>query len=153
MRFVSVWSWVRSPLGAHCVEANHATLDAQRWRPSGPRCPTPLAKYTCVGAWKSPTRSRDNFKHALLTTALACARTSSTHCRIKKRAVHMLSCKCQLSVQWVWYRVGARSKRIYIYSLWGSNPRPMAHKTIALTTELREHRKHPLRDSNPQSSD
>ena len=24
-------------------------------------------------------------------------------------------------------------------SLWGSNPRPMAHKTIALTTELREH--------------
>jgi hypothetical protein len=25
------------------------------------------------------------------------------------------------------------------YSLWGSNPRPMAHKTIALTTELREH--------------
>ena len=23
-------------------------------------------------------------------------------------------------------------------SLWGSNPRPMAHKTIALTTELRE---------------
>ena len=26
-----------------------------------------------------------------------------------------------------------------LYSLWGSNPRPMAHKTIALTTELREH--------------
>jgi hypothetical protein len=26
-----------------------------------------------------------------------------------------------------------------MYSLWGSNPRPMAHKTIALTTELREH--------------
>ena len=25
------------------------------------------------------------------------------------------------------------------YSLWGSNPRPMAHKTIALTTELHEH--------------
>ena len=25
-----------------------------------------------------------------------------------------------------------------LYSLWGSNPRPMAHKTIALTTELRE---------------
>ena len=25
-----------------------------------------------------------------------------------------------------------------VYSLWGSNPRPMAHKTIALTTELRE---------------
>ena len=25
------------------------------------------------------------------------------------------------------------------YSLRGSNPRPMAHKTIALTTELREH--------------
>ena len=24
------------------------------------------------------------------------------------------------------------------YSLWGSNPRPMAHKTIALTIELRE---------------
>ena len=24
-------------------------------------------------------------------------------------------------------------------SLWGSSPRPMAHKTIALTTELREH--------------
>ena len=24
------------------------------------------------------------------------------------------------------------------YSLWGSNPQPMAHKTIALTTELRE---------------
>ena len=24
------------------------------------------------------------------------------------------------------------------YSLWGSNPRPMAHKTIALATELRE---------------
>ena len=24
------------------------------------------------------------------------------------------------------------------YSLWGLNPRPMAHKTIALTTELRE---------------
>jgi hypothetical protein len=27
----------------------------------------------------------------------------------------------------------------HLYSLWGSNPRPMAHKTIALTTELREH--------------
>ena len=26
----------------------------------------------------------------------------------------------------------------HVYSLWGSNPRPMAHKTIALTTELRE---------------
>ena len=26
-----------------------------------------------------------------------------------------------------------------LYSLRGSNPRPMAHKTIALTTELREH--------------
>jgi hypothetical protein len=25
------------------------------------------------------------------------------------------------------------------YSLWGSNPRPMAHKTIALITKLREH--------------
>ena len=25
------------------------------------------------------------------------------------------------------------------YSLWGSSSRPMAHKTIALTTELREH--------------
>ena len=24
------------------------------------------------------------------------------------------------------------------YSLWGSSPRPMDHKTIALTTELRE---------------
>ena len=24
------------------------------------------------------------------------------------------------------------------YSVWGSNPRPMAHKTIALTTELTE---------------
>ena len=24
----------------------------------------------------------------------------------------------------------------YTYSQWGSNPRPMAHKTIALTTEL-----------------
>ena len=24
------------------------------------------------------------------------------------------------------------------YSQWGSNPRPMAHKTITLTTELRE---------------
>ena len=24
------------------------------------------------------------------------------------------------------------------YSLWGLNPRPMAHKTIALATELRE---------------
>ena len=24
------------------------------------------------------------------------------------------------------------------YSQWGSNPRPMAHKTIALTTELEE---------------
>ena len=27
---------------------------------------------------------------------------------------------------------------ICIYSLWGSSPRPMAHKTIALTTELKE---------------
>ena len=29
---------------------------------------------------------------------------------------------------------------ITICSLWGSNPRPMAHKTIALATELRERR-------------
>ena len=29
-------------------------------------------------------------------------------------------------------------KRSYTYSLRGSNPVPMAHKTIALTTELRE---------------
>ena len=28
--------------------------------------------------------------------------------------------------------------QLHIYSLWGSNPRPMAHKTIALATELRE---------------
>ena len=28
--------------------------------------------------------------------------------------------------------------RLHMYSLWGLNPRPMAHKTIALTTELRE---------------
>ena len=27
---------------------------------------------------------------------------------------------------------------LHMYSLWGLNPRPMAHKTIALTTELRE---------------
>ena len=27
---------------------------------------------------------------------------------------------------------------ICIYSLWGSSPRPMAHKAIALTTELKE---------------
>ena len=27
---------------------------------------------------------------------------------------------------------------MHSYSLWGLNPRPMAHKTIALTTELRE---------------
>ena len=32
----------------------------------------------------------------------------------------------------------AHSLREAMYSLWGSNPRPMAHKTIALTTELRE---------------
>ena len=25
------------------------------------------------------------------------------------------------------------------YTLWGSNPRPVAHETIALTTELRDH--------------
>ena len=31
-----------------------------------------------------------------------------------------------------------RSAQKSSYSLWGSNPRPMAHKTIALTTELRE---------------
>ena len=30
------------------------------------------------------------------------------------------------------------------YSMWGSNPRPMAHKTIALTTELREPNKEML---------
>ena len=30
------------------------------------------------------------------------------------------------------------------YSLWGSNPRPMAHKTIALTSELREPNKEML---------
>ena len=29
-------------------------------------------------------------------------------------------------------------KHAHNYSLRGSNPRPMAHKTIALTTELRE---------------
>ena len=33
-------------------------------------------------------------------------------------------------------RAGAKRHK---YSLWGSNPRPMAHRTIALTTELREH--------------
>ena len=33
----------------------------------------------------------------------------------------------------------ARKDQIFPYSLRGSNPRPMAHKTIALTTELREH--------------
>ena len=31
-----------------------------------------------------------------------------------------------------------RAKVVTIYSLRGSNPRPMAHKTIALTTDLRE---------------
>ena len=34
---------------------------------------------------------------------------------------------------------GACSTLISSYSLRGSSPRPMAHKTIALTTELREH--------------
>ena len=33
---------------------------------------------------------------------------------------------------------GAACEEENEYSLWGSNPRPMAHKTIALTTELRE---------------
>ena len=33
----------------------------------------------------------------------------------------------------------AREDQIFPYSLRGSNPRPMAHETIALTTELREH--------------
>ena len=45
-----------------------------------------------------------------------------------------------------WREKGARNQDqheitqqfILKYSLWGSNPRPMAHKTIALTTELRE---------------
>ena len=29
-------------------------------------------------------------------------------------------------------------KEFKTYSLWGSNPQPIAHKTIALTTKLRE---------------
>ena len=33
---------------------------------------------------------------------------------------------------------GAACEEENEYSLWGSSPRPMAHKTIALTTELRE---------------
>ena len=33
---------------------------------------------------------------------------------------------------------GSWGKKRGIYSLRGSSPRPMAHKTIALTTELRE---------------
>ncbi len=33
----------------------------------------------------------------------------------------------------------AREDQIFPYSLQGLDPRPMAHKTIALTTELREH--------------
>ena len=38
-----------------------------------------------------------------------------------------------------WVRTNARThKHAHNYSLRGSNPRPMAHKTIALTTELRE---------------
>ena len=39
------------------------------------------------------------------------------------------------SIVWLYNQV----KQSNTYSLWGSNPRPMAHKTIALTTELREH--------------
>ena len=34
--------------------------------------------------------------------------------------------------------ISRSSRAERIYSLWGSNPRPMARKTIALTTELRE---------------
>ena len=37
-----------------------------------------------------------------------------------------------------WRRGSLGLQRDSLYSLWGSNPRPMAHKTIALTTELRE---------------
>ena len=37
-----------------------------------------------------------------------------------------------------------RNAQSVTYSLWGSNPRPMAHKTIALTTELRELRSYAL---------
>ena len=36
-----------------------------------------------------------------------------------------------------WRRGSLGLQRDSLYSLWGSNPRPMAHKTIALTTELR----------------
>ena len=38
----------------------------------------------------------------------------------------------------VWPRQCATEARKRYYSLWGSSPRPMAHKTIALATELRE---------------
>ena len=37
-------------------------------------------------------------------------------------------------------RLTHNSKYKLAYPLWGSNPRPMAHKTIALTTELRGHK-------------
>ena len=38
----------------------------------------------------------------------------------------------------VWTSCRQSEESVQGYSLWGLNPRPMAHKTIALTTELRE---------------
>ena len=54
-------------------------------------------------------------------------------CRISRSMSNMSS---QLAVSEQSNSLNCR--RLHMYSLWGLNPRPMAHKTIALTTEQRE---------------
>ena len=198
MRFVSVWSWVQSPLGACCAQScapkrdnRHCdTMDtlAERLRrrpakpmgsprvgsnPTGVVLPQTQERYSCVlvraHANDSAQASLPTFfllseylKQVFLLQILsqvfcpttprrdftpAAAEAPAPRIPTKPLQVGFPDIKSSLdSVEWHKLllasiepvadctSVEVKSK----YSLWGSNPRPMAHKTIALTTELRE---------------
>ena len=59
------------------------------------------------------------------------------HESMLKEVAHSQSLRMSMLVE-EWVRAVYSPLQDDAYSLWGSNPRPMAHKTIALTTELRE---------------
>ena len=76
-------------------------------------------------AARGPRNGADNLaRDVAACRAPACADLTDGHLRwLRAGAGKSAACKHDLSC----------------YSLRGSSPRPMAHKTIALTTELREH--------------
>ena len=76
------------------------------------------ARVTQAGAWTRLQLTGCSDAQGFNSSSLAILKARSSGARLCEESMELLTRR--------------------LYSLWGSNPRPMAHKTIALTTELRE---------------